>query len=188
MSSYWAVVYDACVLYPAPLRDLLMHLAMSDLFRAKWSHQIHYEWLNALLRQRPDLSLYDLHRTRQLMDAHVSDCLVTGFEDLIPDLNLPDPADRHVLAAAIKSNAQTIVTFNLDDFPDTCLGKHNIRAQHPDEFIYRLIDIDSMAVLGAMHRHRTSLRHPMKTELEYRETLLRQGLHKTASWLSICFQ
>ncbi len=185
MNPHWAVVYDSCVLYPAPLRDLLMHLALTDIYRAKWTHRIHDEWSGALLRQRPDLSIQDVHRTRQLMDAHVRDCLVTDFEDLIPSLELPDAGDRHVLAAAIKAEAETIVTFNLSDFPDHCLKLHNVQAQHPDAFISKLISIDSLAVLGAMHRHRISLRHPRKTEGEYRETLFRQGLHETANWLSI---
>lgn len=55
MSSFTAV-YDACVLYPAPLRDLLMHLALSDLFRAKWTNEIHDEWIRNVLKDRPDLT------------------------------------------------------------------------------------------------------------------------------------
>lgn len=109
MNLDWAVVYDSCVLYPAPLRDLLMHLALTDLYRAKWTQRIHNEWSCALLRQRPDLSVRDVQRTRQLMDAHVRDCLVTDFEDLISGLDLPDLEDRHVLAAAIKAEAVTCV-------------------------------------------------------------------------------
>ncbi len=94
-------LYDACVLYPASLRDLLMHLALTDLFRARWTNAIHDEWIQALRETRPDLKPEQLERTRQLMNAHVRDCLVTGFEGLIPALTLPDPGDRHVLAAAI---------------------------------------------------------------------------------------
>ena len=83
---------------PAPLRDLLLELAVSDLFRAKWSASVHEEWIRALLRSRPDLTAERLERTRRLMDAHVRDALVTGFEDLIGEIVLPDPDDRHVLA------------------------------------------------------------------------------------------
>ena len=71
---------DASVLYPAPLRDLLLELAVSDFFRAKWSRAVHDEWIRALLRDRPDLSAERLERTRRLMDAHVRDAVVTGFE------------------------------------------------------------------------------------------------------------
>lgn len=110
------VLFDACVLYPAPLRDLLMRLAATDLFRARWSDAIHDEWIRSVLTQRPDLEA-QLARTRQLMDAHVMDCLVTGYEPLIDTLGLPDPGDRHVLAAAIIGRADLIVTKNLRDFP-----------------------------------------------------------------------
>jgi predicted nucleic acid-binding protein len=109
--------YDANVLYPAELRNLLMHLALTGLFRAKWSADVHEEWISALLEKRPDLTRDKLERTRALMDLHAVDALVTGYEDLIPGLQLPDPNDRPVLAAAIRGQATVIVTMNLRDFP-----------------------------------------------------------------------
>ena len=112
MASFVAV-FDACVLYPAPLRDLLLRLALTDLFRARWSAEIHDEWVRAVLARRPDLSPAILDRTRALMDGAVPDAVVTGHEGLIPTLTLPDPDDRHVLAAAIRCQAGVIVTFNL---------------------------------------------------------------------------
>jgi len=75
--------YDANVLYPADLRNLLMHLALTGLFRATWSAGVHEEWISALLRNRPDLSREKLERTRMLMDEHAEDALVTGYEDLL---------------------------------------------------------------------------------------------------------
>ena len=90
--SQFTAILDACVLYPAPLRDLLMHLALTDLFRAKWTEAIHEEWIRSVLENRPDLTRGQLERTRQLMDAHVRDCIVTDYEDLIPALTLPDQA------------------------------------------------------------------------------------------------
>ena len=134
------VLYDACVLYPAPLRDLLMHLALADLFQARWTDAIHDEWTRNVLANRPDLTPESLGRCRELMDAHVPDCLVAGYEPLIPTLSLPDPDDRHVLAAAIHGGAGTIVTFNLGDFPASALGPFSIEAVHPDEFVVRLWD------------------------------------------------
>lgn len=110
-------LYDACVLYPAPLRDLLMHLAVTDLFRARWTEAIHEEWIRNLLRDRPDLTRDKLERTRDLMNAHVRDCLVIGYESLIPALTLPDPEDRHVRAAAVRCGADVIVTFNPEALP-----------------------------------------------------------------------
>lgn len=159
MSTFTAL-YDACVLYPAPLRDLLMRLAMTDLFRARWSDQIHDEWINAVLRARSDLSRDQLERTRELMNAHVRDCLVTGHEPLIDGLVLPDPDDRHVLAAAIRTRAHVIVTFNLNDFPAETLHPLGIQAQHPDEFISHLIDLAPGLVCVAAKRQRESLRNP----------------------------
>jgi len=110
-------LYDACVPYPAPLRDLLMHLAMTDLPAARWTDRIHDQWIGALMIKRPDLTREQLQRTRDLMNAHVYDSLVTEYEGLIGSLDLPDPNDRHVLAAAIHCGASVIVTYNLDDFP-----------------------------------------------------------------------
>ena len=116
MSSHFTVIYDACVLYPAPLRDFLMRLALTDLYRARWTDMIHDEWTRSVLKQRPDLKATELARTRSLMDAHVRDSLVTGFEHLIPCVKLPDIDDRHVVAAAIHVGANLIVIFNLKDF------------------------------------------------------------------------
>ena len=128
MSTFTAL-YDACVLYSAALRDLLMRLALTDLFRARWTDEIHDEWIRNVLANRPDLKREQLERTRTLMNAHVRDCLVNGYEDLIEGLDLPDPDDRHVLAAAIRTRASVIVTFNLDDFPADYLAKYGVEAQ-----------------------------------------------------------
>ena len=94
---------DANVLYPAELRSFLMYLAVPGVYRAKWSKDIHEEWMSNLLLNRPDLTRAQLERTRDLMDKNAPDALVTGYEDLIPSLSLPDEGDRHVLAAATLS-------------------------------------------------------------------------------------
>jgi predicted nucleic acid-binding protein len=171
------------VLYPAELRNLLMHLALIGLFRAKWSADVHEEWISSLLKKRPDLTRDKLERTRILMDQHAVDALVTGYEDLIPGLQLPDPDDRHVLAAAIRGRADVIVTINLRDFPSDTIGPFGIEAQHPDEFILHLLDLAPGAVVAAAENHRQSLKNPAKTVSEYLETLERQGLTQTVSVL-----
>ncbi|KQQ40105.1 toxin-antitoxin system, toxin component, PIN family protein [Duganella sp. Leaf126] len=183
MSAHFTVVYDACVLYPAPLRDLLMHLALSDLYRARWSELIHDEWTRNVLANRPDLNAGQLNRTRQLMNAHVRDSLVSGFDYLILSVSLPDPADRHVVAAAIHCGAALIVTFNLKDFPQTALLPYQLAAQHPDDFIIDLLDLHTAAVLQAVANHRRSLKNPPKTASEYLDTLLAQGLTQTVAGL-----
>ena len=134
MVPSYTVVFDANVLYPAPLRDLLMRLAMEDVFLARWTDRIHDEWIRNVLRHRPDLMVEQLHRTRDLMNAHVRDCLVTNYEPLIDALELPDVDDRHVLAAAIKAQAQAIVTVNLSDFPLEKLEPLGIEPLYPDDF------------------------------------------------------
>src|SRR5437660_782706 len=111
-----------------------MHLALTGLFRARWSADVHEEWISNLLKKRPDLTRDKLERTRMLMDKHAVDALVTGYEDLIPALQLPDPDDRHVLAAAIRGRADVIVTMSLRDFPSAAIAPFGIEAQHPDEF------------------------------------------------------
>jgi predicted nucleic acid-binding protein len=179
----FTVVFDACVLYPAPLRDLLMRLALTDLFRAKWSDAIHEEWITSVLNDRPDLTRTRLERTRDMMNANVRDGLVEGYQPLIPCIELPDPNDRHVVAAAIQARADAIVTFNLKDFPVAALRPLRLEALHPDEFIRHQIDLDTAAVLVAAQRHRAALRNPPKTPAEYLETLERQSLPKTVAAL-----
>ena len=99
--SSFTAVYDACVLYPAPLKDFLMWLALSGLYRARWTQEIHHEWKRNLLKNRSDLTLEQLDRTSQLMDLAIPDACIDGYEDLVSGLTLPDENDRHVLAAAI---------------------------------------------------------------------------------------
>jgi hypothetical protein len=171
----FVVLFDACVLYPAPLRDLLLRLATTGLFAAKWTNQIHDEWIRNVLRQRPELEP-NLSRTRTLMDSAVPDCLVTGHESLIAGLTLPDPDDRHVLAAAIRCGAQAIITFNLKDFPEETLDIYGMEAMHPDVFVEHQLDLHQGLVIAVAKRHRAALTNPSKTAAEYLETLAAQGL------------
>src|SRR5260370_17730118 len=130
-----------------------MHLALTGLFRAKWSALVHEEWIGALLRHRPDLSREKLDRTRMLMDLHAVDALVTGYEDLIEGLSLPDPDDRHVLAAAIRGGASVIVTANLRDFPPNILCQFWMEPQHPHEFILPLLAQSPVLVPSPLPSH-----------------------------------
>jgi hypothetical protein len=114
------------------------------------------------------------------MDKHATDALVTGYEDLVRVLELPDPNDRHVLAAAIRGGAEVIVTMNLRDFPDSVTGPFGIEAQHPDDFVLQLFALSATAVLSAARAHRESLKNPAMTPTEYLDTLERQGLTQTA--------
>ncbi|MBD9608050.1 MULTISPECIES: PIN domain-containing protein [Pseudomonas] len=182
--SPFTAVYDACVLYPAPLRDFLMWLALSGRFRARWSLEIHNEWKRNLLKNRPDLTTEQLDRTSDLMDQAIPDACVYGYERLIEGLTLPDVDDRHVLAAAIRCNASVIVTFNQKGFPDETLGPFGIEAQHPDEFVDNLFDLDPAAVVAAAQRQRKQLKTPPMDVSTYLELLLRLGLTRSSKALT----
>ena len=181
--SNFTVLFDACVLFPAQLRSLLMYLALTGLFRAKWTDEIHEEWMRGVLEKYPDRTRAEVERIRDLMNAHVRDCLVTNYADLIPSLQLPDPDDRHVLAAAIRAGAGVIVTSNLSDFPADTLAKFGIEAQHPDQFITHLLDLAPNDVCAAAKKQRQSLKKPPKTVDEYLETLEAAGVAQTVARL-----
>jgi predicted nucleic acid-binding protein len=183
-SSPFTAVYDACVLYPAPLRDFLMWLGLSGRFRARWSAQIHDEWKRNLLINRPDLSAEQLDRTSDLMDRAIPGALVTGFEPLMAGLSLPDPNDHHVLAAAIRCHASVIVTFNERDFPGDVLDAFGMEAQHPDVFAENLFDLDPACVVAAAQRQRQQLKSPPMEVDRYLDVLRRQGLNQTVKALS----
>ena len=173
------VLLDANVLYPAPLRDFLVTLATSGLFSAKWTEQIHDEWIRNLVKNRPELEPH-LPRTRKLMNEAVPDGIVTGYEQLIDGLVLPDPDDRHVLAAAIRCGAQIIVTFNLKDFPVKTLDQYGIEAMHPDEFLEYQFGLRPELVIKAAKVQRNRLKNPPKTADEFLEKIAMQGLVVTA--------
>ena len=117
---------DASVLYPATLRNLLMHLAVAGVFQARWTDKVQDEWTAALLRDRPDLDAARLTHRRRLMDRYILDARVSDYEHLIEGLELPDHDDRHVLAGAIHGDASIIVTANLRHFPVATLSTYGI--------------------------------------------------------------
>jgi predicted nucleic acid-binding protein len=174
---------DASVLYPVSLRNLLMRLTIDDLYQARWSAHVHEEWIRAVLRDRPDLSVAQLHAVRDGMDAHAADAVVVDYEHLIPTLELPDPDDRHVLAAAIVCGANIIVTHNLRDFPENVLDPYNIEAQHPDEFVYNLLNVAPAVVLTAVQKQQARLKRPPVSMSELMGTFERLGLIDTVAGL-----
>lgn len=154
------VVYDACVLYPAPLRDLLVRIAAAGIIRARWTDEILDECFRAILEQRPELNSDALTRTRELLVQAIPESLVDDFHKLIRSLLLPDPDDRHVFAAAITCKARTIVTMNLRDFPDYALSKYGITAVHPDNFVLDLIDRYPDKITSIIAQQSSALRRP----------------------------
>ena len=181
----FVVVLDACVLYPAQVRSLFMYLAGADLLQPHWTDQIHEEWIRNLLNDHPNITREKAERIRELMDAHVPDCLIVGHEAMIPMLDLPDANDRHVLAAAIHGGATAIVTFNLADFPPEKLAPHKVDAVHPDEFVLRLLADHPAEVSAALARHRASLKNPPKGVDEFLAIQEKGGFVRTVAALRL---
>ncbi|ODT02041.1 MAG: hypothetical protein ABS52_15440 [Gemmatimonadetes bacterium SCN 70-22] len=159
----FSVVYDACVLHPAPLRDLLMRIARTGIVQARWSESILDECFSSIRRARPDLDPENLARTRALMQAALPAANVHDFEPLIDGIALPDPGDRHVLAAAIRSGAQAIVTFNTKDFPSSALGRYDVEAKHPDDFVMDCLDLAPVLVANCVREQAAALRNPAQS-------------------------
>jgi len=183
MISTFTAFFDSNVFFGTRLRSLCMEQALTGLFRARWSKDVHREWIAAVLEKRPDITAADLEKTRRDMDESVLDCVVTGYEELIPVLALPDADDRHILAAAIVARASVIVTFNERDFPADQLKPHGIHAAHPDDFLLDLDSIDPVQFIEAVAsdlRHYT--RQPLSVD-EYLDDLAKAGLPKTVDHL-----
>ncbi|HEY4320386.1 MAG TPA: PIN domain-containing protein [Gemmatimonadales bacterium] len=187
MASF-TVVLDACVLYPAPLRDLLIRLTVAGIVRARWSDAILDEMTQNILKNREDLDAAALTRTRTLMCKAVPDCLVTGYQRLIEAIELPDPKDRHVVAAAVRAGAQAIVTYNLKDFPDHELERWNIEAKHPDEFVMESIDIARGIAIRCLVEQAADLKKPPQTPEDILARLHDLGLIRSVAALRAMLQ
>lgn len=177
------IIYDSCVFYSFTLRSLFVQLAITGLFRAKWSEEIHQEWISSLLRDRPDLPLEKLIKIKELINKTVPDCLVMNYEPLVESLDLPDAGDRHVLAAAIQCGAQTIITNNLKDFPKHVLSLFNIEAISPDHFLSDLWDLSPEIILHSLKKCRERLTNPPFNADEYLQSLTKHGFIKSVARL-----
>ena len=117
------------------------------------------------------------------MNRAFRDAEITGYQELIKVISLPDPNDRHVVAAAIRCNADLIVTENLKDFPNEELKQYDIDVQSPDTFIQNLIDLDLESCCIALRKQRKALNDPPKTREDMRDTLQQAGLQESADFL-----
>jgi predicted nucleic acid-binding protein len=175
------VIYDACVLFSPSMRDLLIRIARTSLVQAKWTDQILEETFRAILRTRPRTTPEQLERTRELMNAAVPDCRITGYQDLIQSIQLPDPDDRHVVAAAIRAGAQSVVTANIQDFPAVALAPYDLEALSPDEFVMDMLDLDPARIIQILHEQAAALRNPPRTVLDVLSSLRRSGLNESVA-------
>lgn len=155
--------------------------SLTGVARARYTEQILDECFRNILKQRSDLKPETLDRTRELMRQAIPDCMVTGHEPLIDGLVLPDPDDRHVLAAAVRAGAQAIVTFNLKDFPAGTLRTFQVEAVHPDDFVLDLIDLAPGKVLTAVRKQRRALKNPPRSLPELLDTLKNNGLNQSVA-------
>jgi predicted nucleic acid-binding protein len=172
----FVVVYDAAALYPNAQRDLLIRIAQAGLVQAKWTTEILDELARARLRRNPDLDPAKLDRLKALMNDAVPDCLVWGYESLIDAVKLPDPDDRHVLAAALRAGAQVIVTPNLKDFPAEDLAEYNIEPKFPDDFVLDQISIDDRIVFSCVQAMANGRGNPPQTVQDILAELENTGL------------
>jgi len=171
-------VYDACVLYPFHLRNLLVQCAVDRLVDARWSREIHDEWIRNLIANRPELSVERLTRTRDLMDRVLPSANVTGHLVHLSKINLPDPDDRHVVAAAIEAGASTVVTWNVRDFPVAALRPFGLRKISPDAFLMELYAALPDLVVAAAANARANLRMSGHGAADFVAALRRQKLKR----------
>ena len=170
---------DANVLFPFRKRDILLRFHHAGLFRARWTERILDEWTLNLLEQKPHLER-SVRSQRQAIREHFAEALVTGYEPLIGTLDLPDADDRHVLAAAIRCDAQFVVTDNLADFPAVILAKFDIEAIDADEFLFRTFDLYPSEALGVLRTLREAYTNPPFTPSEFVRDLTAKGLPRLA--------
>lgn len=178
-----AVFADASVLYSALLRDMLVQAALEKAFTLRWSAEVQAEWRRALLANRPDLEEAKIARTQSLMETALPTATVEGFHARIGELTLPDPNDRHVLAAAIHSGCHIVATFNLSDFPASVLAPYNIAALHPDTFFAQVLEDAPSPFIAALRTVRSRLKAPSYSIDEFLLLLLRHRLDVTAEAL-----
>ena len=139
-------------------------------------------WTRNLAKHRLELKP-QLAAPVELMNSSAPDCLVENYESLLAGLILPDPDDRHVLAAAIAGHADAVVTFNLKDFPADALVPHQIEAIHPDDFVLNQLELRPYEALAAVKKMRARLNRPPQTAAELIATLERSGLPASAAHL-----
>ncbi len=147
----------------------------------KWSKHIFDEWADVMRRK----GLPDAEISKRTNKANLAfpDALVENYEPLISGLELPDEKDNHVLAAAIKTNANIIVTNNLKDFPNDYLSRFGLAAKGVDDFIIDIIDLNQEQAVIAFRRLVLNRRNPDLDEYQVLEIFRKRGLTDSANYL-----
>lgn len=174
-------VLDTNVIYPLISRDLLFWFAHYDLYTPKWSKHIFDEWEGVMIRK--GLTQDEAKKRMAVANSAFPDALVKNYEFLIPTLNLPDQKDRHVVAAAIKSNSNYIVTNNLKDFPKAIVDTFEIEVIAADDFLVEIIYLNNEQAISAFKEMVVNRKNPKMDEFEILNQLRKCGLTKTADFL-----
>ena len=180
-SVRFTCVLDTCVIYPIEIRDLLFWFAYYDLYTPKWSENIFDEWKKVM--KEKGVSDAEIETRVSRANAAFPDAMVTNYHGLIDGLELPDENDRHVLAAAIKTNANVIVTNNIKDFPEEYLASYGLSAKTADDFLTDIIDLDPDKAVMAFKKLVLNRRNPDLDEFEVLDILRARGLNATADYL-----
>jgi len=174
-------VLDTNVIYPLWTRDLLLWFAFYDIYTPKWSNIIFTEWIEVM--KRKGVTDEEIYKRTNVMNLAFPDALVQNYESLIKGLKLPDANDRHVLAAAIKTNANLIITNNLKDFPDEYLSTFGLKAKCPDNFFTDIIDLNQKLSIQAFRKLVLNKKNPPYDEYDILEIFRNNGLIQTANYI-----
>ena len=180
-SVRFIAVLDTNVIYPVVMRDLLFWFAYAELYTPKWSAHIFAEWQRVMERKGVDAD--EIRNRTNVPNKAFPDALVTNYEALLETLSLPDPDDRHVLAAAIKTNANVIVTNNLKDFPEAYLETFGLKAKSADDFLTDIIDLNHELAIQAFREMVLNKKNPHLDEYQVLDQLRKCGLRDTADYL-----
>jgi len=180
-SVRFTAVLDTNVIYPVITRDLLFWFAHYEMYTPKWSKHIFDEWKDVMLRR--GVSSEEIGKRVQKASLAFPDALVKQYEGLIEVLDLPDEKDRHVLAAAIKTNADLVVSNNIKDFPEKILNSFGIKIKTADDFLTDLIDLNGETAIEAFKEMVLNKKNPDLDEYEVLKQLRKNRLTDTAAYL-----
>lgn len=167
-ANRYTAFIDACALAGALKRNLLLTLAEAGFFRVRWSEKVLDETRMAIQKilegkNVPDAAERSV-RAVILMKAAFEDAIVSSYDDFLSVCDrLPDPDDKHVVAAALKTQASVIVTDNIKHFPANIVAPLNIEARTTDECIANTIALDIGKAVAAIRNMRERLKNPEKT-------------------------
>lgn len=139
------------------------------------------EWKDVMTRK--GVSIEEAIKRTERANTAFPDALVKNYSGLIESLELPDPKDRHVLAAAIKTNANVIVTNNIKDFPKEYLASFGLIAKTADDFLTDIIDLNPDQAVKAFKELVLNRRNPDLDEFQVLDILRKRGLTDTADFL-----